>query len=88
MEKIDTKISNEEKIYFNPTRTAQNGINFVTRDLIDEFKQCNEETVKDMFRLLYILNAEDYTHSPDLIQKFFDNLDIKNLSFSKFVFKV
>jgi hypothetical protein len=84
---VEDQIISEEKIYFNPSRTAQNGINFVTRDLIDELKRCDYESIKDMFRLLYILGNEDYNNHPNLIKHFFDNIGLKNLTFSKFFIK-
>jgi hypothetical protein len=83
MEDLEQKIGNDEKIYFNPSRTAQNGVNFITRDLVEELKTCEDEKIKDLFRLLFILGKEDYTKARNPIVGFFDTLASKNLTFSK-----
>jgi hypothetical protein len=76
-------ITNEEKVYFNPSRTAQNGISFLTKELTEELlKSSQNETVKDIFRLLYILNKEDYNISPDIVHTFFIDLADKGLTLS------
>jgi hypothetical protein len=82
IDQIEDNINNEEKIYFNPSKTAQNGINFVTQGLIDDILRCSHnETIRDIFRLLYVLGNKDYT-SPLIIKDFFENLFKKGLTFS------
>src|SRR5688572_26501831 len=55
IEEVESRIANEDKIYFNPSKTAQNGINFVTNQSIDELQRSDNDNIKDLFRLLYIL---------------------------------
>jgi site-specific DNA-adenine methylase len=82
IEDLEKRIGNEEKVYFNPSRTAQNGINFITRELIEELKRCENEAIKDLFKLLYIMNNQDY-NSPNLISEFFEMLSQKGIPFRK-----
>src|SRR4051794_14618346 len=64
---IDTKIQNGEKIYFNPSKTAQNAINFLNKELITELLANTDiELVQDIFKLLNILIKED-PNCPDPI---------------------
>lgn len=71
------KISTIEKIlnniedfshfmFFSPSRTAQNGLNFITKE--DEMLLCslpydeNNENIFDMFRFIYILLNEEFSN--------------------------
>jgi hypothetical protein len=82
IELVENIIQTGEKVYFNPSKTAQNGINFITKDLIAEIIKASEnDIVKDLFRLLNILNNEDMKN-PDPIGGFFMNLASKGLTFS------
>jgi hypothetical protein len=83
MEEVERKIGSDENIYFNPSRTAQNGINFVTKDLIEELKNCENERIKDLFRLLCILVGEEFNKSQP-IRSFFNSIATKNFSMSNF----
>jgi hypothetical protein len=82
MEEIQDEQDEDEKIYFNPSRTAQNGINFITKELINELKNCEDERVKDLFRLLFIIADEEYS-MPNVIKSFFDKMALQCVSFSK-----
>jgi hypothetical protein len=79
---IQGQLGNEESFYFNPSRTAQNGINFITRELVEELKSTDDNTIHSLFKLLLILNNEESYQS---IGSFFDSLAAKNMSFGNFV---
>jgi hypothetical protein len=80
---IEAKIINEDKVYFTPSKTAQNGINFITKDHIEDIlKNSHDETLVDIFKLFYILNGEEYT-KPEIIENLFIDLGNKGMSLSK-----
>jgi hypothetical protein len=83
---IECKLDGEETYYFNPSRTAQNGINFITRELIEELKSSDDEAIRSLFELLCVLSGEEY-NKPDLISHFFESLVTKNLTLGEFLLR-
>jgi hypothetical protein len=77
---------------FAPSKTAQNGLNFVTKDEEANLcqKQQNEE-ILNVFKLIYIFINEDYSNIPDdqlisnLTNNIYPKLGIESLS--KYFFK-
>ena len=72
---------------FTPSKTAQNGLNFVTKD--EEHNLCKKEQpeeILNVFRLIYILINEPYTQIPpqklieNLTSGIFEKLGAENLS--------
>lgn len=75
---------------FIPSKTAQNSLNFLTKE--DEnnlYKLSNNEQIQNLFRLIYILLKEDYESiSPEnlitnLSKNIFPKYNVEN--FSKFI---
>jgi hypothetical protein len=78
---IDAKIQSGEKLYFNASKTAQNAINFLNKELINEMLgSADIDIIQDMFRLLNILINKESGNDP--INSFFVNIAAKGLSLS------
>jgi len=61
---------------FNPSKTAQNGLNFVTKEEENNLlKKDQPEEILNVFRLIYILLNEDYKDITP--QKIIENLNTK-----------
>lgn len=72
---------------FTPSKTAQNGLNFVTKD--EENNLCKKEQseeILNVFRLVYILLNEPYSQiTPqkmieNLLTVVFEKISVENLS--------
>jgi hypothetical protein len=72
---------------FNPSKTAQNGLNFVTKDEENNLSTKEQpQEIINIFKLIYIILGIDYTSIPDnliiqhLTKDIYTQLGVENLS--------
>ena len=58
--------------YFKPSKTAQNAINFITKENIEDLKNCDDNEIKNIFKCFNIISGIEDNNN-NIINNFFEN---------------